>query len=155
MEKGKPKLEYPRLPEFAFIWDERDNKFYVGYRRDFFRQKVVEFVKGITFNSAGMTYTSEEYHSVAYREFVLLVNLDVTGAPTDIYINVEFSDDRATWYKYMNGPFGDLRWEDAAGDKKEAISGPILAPWMRLYLVSSGCTATKTFKMTVKVILNS
>lgn len=155
MRGGKPKLEYLQLPEYAYIWDERDNRFYLGYRRDYNRQKTVEFVKGVTFNADVTTYTSEEYHSVAYREFKLLVNLDVNNTPTDIVINVQFSDDRATWYKYMNGPFGDLRWEDGAGDKKEAISGPILAPWMRLYLVATGTSAANTFKMTVKAILNT
>jgi hypothetical protein len=83
-----------------------------------------------------------------------LVNLDVTGAPTDIVIAVQFSDDRVTWFNYVIGPFGDLRYEDAAGDKKECLDFPILAPFMRLYLVATGSGPGATFLMTCKVVLN-
>jgi len=150
----RPKITPEKLLEYAFIWDEAKNEWVTAYRRDWRRQKTVTFVDEVTFNASVTTYTSDVYEVAPYANFLLLVNLDVTGTPTDIYINVQFSDDGATWYKYMRGPFGDLRWEDTAGDKMECIDGPILAKYMRLYLVASGTAANATFKMTVKAILN-
>jgi len=154
MGKAKPLGEYPKLLEAAQIWDDKENDYLVGYRRDYSRQKTISFVDKVLFNSAGLTYTSPEYEVPAYTKFLLLINLAVTLAPTDIVIQVQFSDDRATWYQYVQGPFGDLRYEDAAGAKKECLDGPICAKYMRLYLVSAGCDAANYFLMTVKAVLN-
>lgn len=154
MGQKRPEIKYETLPEAAYIYDERDQKRVLAYRTDYRRQKTVLFVDEVLFNSANETYTSEPFECAAYRDLLLLINLDVTGAPTDIYIDVQFSDDRANWYKYMRGPFGDLRYEDAAGDKKESLDCPVLAPWMRIYVVSSGCAADATFKLSVKATLN-
>ena len=154
MTQKKPPIEYITLPEFAYIYDESDQKRVVAYRTDYRRQKTVYFVDHINFNTANEVYTSEPFHCAGYRDALLLVNLDVTGAPTDIYIDIQFSDDFAIWYKYMLGPFGDLRWEDAAGDKKESLNFPVLAPYIRLYLVSAGCEQGAEFLMNVKVIFN-
>ena len=55
------------------------------------------------------SYPSASFFGEPYRKFALLLNLDVTLAPTDIVIRVEVSDDNAKWYQYMNGPFGDIR----------------------------------------------
>lgn len=147
-------LPLMRFREAGLIWDDRDLKWKVAYHRAHKRQETIVFVDGVLFNSAAEVYTSSPFECAPFANFLLLVNLDVTSTPTDIYIDVQFSDDKANWYKYMRGPFGDLRWEDSAGDKKESLDGPVLAPWMRLYLVSSGCDADNTFKMTVKSIFN-
>lgn len=154
MGQKRPPFKYETLPEFAYIYDERDQKRVVAYRTDFRRLKTVEFVREVLFDTANETYTSEPFECAGYRDGLLLVDLDVTGTPTDIYIDIQFSDDFATWYKYMLGPFGDLRWEDAAGDKKEALNFPILAPWIRLYLVSAGCEQGATFKMSARIVFN-
>lgn len=153
--RAKPKdLKQCKLVESALIFDESIGEWEVAYRKDFKRQKTHTFVDAVTFDATDETYTSKPFECIAYSTFLLLINLDVTGSPTDIYIDVEFSDDRANWYKYMRGPFGDLRWEDGAGDKKECIDGPVLARYMRLKLTSSGCATGATFLMTVKAILN-
>ena len=112
------------------------------------------FVNAVTFAAADEAYTSPSFKCADYSEFLLLINLDVTGAPTDIYANIEFSDDNSNFFKYMLGPFGDLRYEDTAGDKKECLLIPVLAPYVRVQLVSSGCAGGATFLMTVKGIFN-
>ncbi len=131
------------------LWDERDLKWKLAYEARFRRLETVKFVKDVLFDSAAETYTSNSFECAPYKEFLLFIDLDVTGAPTDIRIWVEFSHDNVNFFKLMDGPFGSLMYEDAAGDKKEAVSGKIIAHWMRIYVVSSGCTSSLTFKLSV------
>ncbi len=131
------------------LWDERDLKWKLAYEARVRRLETVKFVKDVLFDSAAETYTSNSFECAPYKEFLLLIDLDVTGAPTDIRIDVEFSHDNVNFFKLMDGPFGSLMYEDAAGDKKEAVSGKIIAHWMRIYVVSSGCTSSLTFKLSV------
>lgn len=155
MEKVIPSsLSIPHFREYGRIWDDSEQKWKIAYHRAFRRQETVTFIDDVVFNTSGETSTSDPFQCAPYAEFLLLVELDVTGSPTDIYIDVQFSDDKANWYKYMRGPFGDLRWEDSAGDKLECLDGPVLAPWMRLYVVSSGCTSSAYFTMRAKAIFN-
>ena len=154
MGQKRPEVKYETLPEFAYIYDESDQKGVIAYRTDYRRQKTVTFIKKISFDADITTYTSEPFHCAGYRDGLLLINLDVIGAPTDIVFNVEFSDDRSNWYKYMIGPFGDLRYENAAGDKMESVNFPVLAPHMRIKGVATGTGQGAIFLMTVKAILN-
>lgn len=148
-------LQQPRLLDSAFVWDEVLADFVTAYRTDFRRQKTVTPVSAILFNSAALAYTSPVFQVAGYRDLLLLINLDVTLAPTDIRIDLQFSDDQANFHKYMIGPFGDLRYEDSAGDLKESLNAPILAPYMRIYVLSSGCDANNTFLLTLKTILTT
>ena len=131
------------------IWDERELKYKLAFEARFRRLETVEFVKAVLFDSAAETFTSKEFECAPYKEFSLLVDVDVTGVPTDIQIWVEFSHDNVNFFKLMDGPFGSLMYEDTAGDKKECVSGKIIAHWMRIYVVSSGCDAGATFKLSV------
>lgn len=131
------------------LWDERDLKWKLAYEAKFKRLETIQFVKDVLFDSAAEVYTSAVFECAAFKEFMLLIDLDVTLAPTDIQIWVEFSHDNANFFKLMDGPFGSLMYEDAAGDKKECVTGKIIAHWMRIYVVSSGCTSTATFKLSV------
>lgn len=118
-------------------------------------QAIHTLVDAVVFNSTDETYTSASIDVSAYRFFSVLLDLAVADAPTDIVVRVQMSDDDSTWRNFMNGPFGDLRYEDAAGAKNEAIHGPLSAPYMRFYIVSSGCTATKTFTLTAKAVVTT
>lgn len=142
------------LPESAQIWDISTQKFITAYRKDFKRQKTLTLIDAITFNAATTTKTGILFDVAAYASALILIDVDVTGAPTDIIFELEFSVDRVNWYKYMMGPFGDLRYEDAAGDKQECLELVILAPYMRCKTTATGTDATKTFKATVKAIVN-
>lgn len=146
--------DVPMLLEHAIIWDGSDSQWVQAWRRDYKRQKTVLFIDAVIFDNNTATKTSDAFECAPYATFLLLHNLVVASTPTDILIELEFSDDRVNWYKYMAGPFGDLRWEDSAGNKKEAIDGPILAPYVRVKVTATGTTATKTFTSTVKLILS-
>lgn len=135
----------------ARILDGDENEWTAGYLMVYRRLMTVTFLNAIVFNNATTTFTSEKFLSVPYSKFLLLIDLAVANDPTDILIEVELSDDGAKWYKYMSGPFGDLRYEDAAGDKKEAVDGDVRAHQFRIKATATGTDATKTFTLTVKV----
>lgn len=116
-------------------------------------QATQTFVDNITFDDDPTTYTATGVDVSAYRDFLLLIDLAVVDTPTDIVIRVQFSDDNSTYYNYMNGPFGDLRYEDAAGAKLEAIVGKCIAPYMRVYVAATGTGSTHKFVLTVKAVL--
>lgn len=144
----------PALPETAQIWDNSDREFVTAYRKDFRRIKAVELLKGVTFNTVLTHETVKPFEVPAYSDALICVDLDVTGTPTDIVISIYFSHDGADWFKYMAGPFGDLRYEDAAGDKKECLVIPVLAPYIKAGGVSTGTDADNTFKLTLRALLN-
>ena len=131
------------------VWDERDLKWKLAYEARFKRLETVEFVNAVLFDSADEVYTSKEFECAPFKEFLLLIGLNVTAAPTDIRVDVEFSSDGVNWFKLMDGPFGSLLYVTAQGDKKECVSGNIIAHWMRIYVLSSGCDASNTFKLSV------
>ena len=151
--KNQP-VKQAHLPEAAQIFDSSDHEFVTAYRTDFKRVKTVKLLDAITFNASVTTKTGKLFEVIAYRSALILIDLDVTGAPTDIVFEIEFSADRQNWYKYVIGAFGDLRYEDAAGDKTESLNIPILAPYMRCKATATGTDGTKTFLTTVSAILN-
>jgi len=118
------------------------------------KQTTHVFVDNITFDDDPTTYTADGLDVSAYREFLLLLDLAVANTPTDIVIRVQFSDDDLIYYTYMNGPFGDLRYEDGAGAKTEVIHGKCIAPFMRLYIAATGTDATDKFILTAKAVLS-
>jgi len=118
------------------------------------RQTTVTPISAQVFNNVLTTYTSAAFSTGAYRRGLLIISLAVAAAPTDIVINLMFSDDDVTYYKYMLGPFGDLRYEDSAGAKAECLDFPILAPYMKLIATATGTTAVNMFSLTCKVVMN-
>lgn len=116
-------------------------------------QTVQTLVDDITFDDDPTTYTSESVATENYRDLAVLVNLAVVDTPTDIVIRIQESDDDVNFHTIMNGPFGDLRYEDSAGAKKEAIHGKINAPFLRAYVVATGTDGTHKFTLTLKIIL--
>jgi len=139
----------------ARILDHDENEWEAGYLMVYRRLKTVKFVNDIVFNDTITTYTSEKFLSVPYSKFLLIIDLAVSGAPTDILIEVEFSSGSGKWYKYMNGPFGDLRYEDTAGDKNECIDGDLRAHYMRIKVTATGTSAINTFTLSVESELAS
>ena len=116
-------------------------------------QEIHTLVDGIVLDDDPTTYTSDSIATENFRDLSVLVNLAVTLAPTDIVIRIQESDDDVNFHTIMNGPFGDLRYEDSAGAKKEAIHGKVLAPYLRAYVVATGTDATNFFTLTLKAIL--
>ncbi len=135
-------------------WDDKKNKLVPGYEQDCKIFETETFVDGVLFNSTDEAFTSDWFECGAFTNFLLLIKLLVDGTPTDIAIAVEFSSDEAEGYKLMTGPFGDLRYEDGAGDKKECLGDFVRGRFMRIYVLSSGCSAGNTFRLTLKSIFS-
>ncbi len=151
--KNQP-VKQAHLPEAAQIFDSSDHEFVTAYRKDFKRVKTIRLIDAVTFNASVTTKTGILFDVVAYSNALILLDVDVTATPTDIVIEIEFSHDRQNWFKYMFGPFGDLRYEDSAGDKSECLPIPILAPYMRCKATATGTGAVNMFKLSVIAILN-
>lgn len=112
---------------------------------------VVTPVNNQVFDNVQTTYTSAEINSAGYRKFLLRIILGVTLAPTDIKINVQFSQGGATFENYMRGPFGSLMYEDTAGAKSECIEGDIAGDRMKINVIATGTDASNKFTLTCKL----
>jgi hypothetical protein len=146
--------QQPRLPESASVFDTTQQEFEVAYRKDFKRTRQVILINNITFDNVTTSFTGVAFEVPAYAIALICINLGVTLVPTDIVFNLEFSCDKIVWFKYMRGPFGDLRYEDAAGAKTECLDIPILAKYMRCRAVATGTSAVNMFTATVTAVLN-
>ncbi len=120
---------------------------------DLTKQENVKPVDGEVFNNVQTSYTSAKIDTAGYRKFLLRNILTVAGAPTNIKINVQFSQGGGSYENYMRGPFGSLMYEDTAGAKAECIEGECLGAKMKINVVATGTDAAKTFTLTCKVIL--
>ena len=149
-----PPIKQARLPESAQVWDSSDHQFVEAFRKDFKRIKTIKLIDAVTFNAVTTSKTGNLFEVPAYANALICVDVDVTGAPTDVLIDIQFSFDRIKWFKFMLGAFGDLRYEDGAGDLKECLPIQILAPYMRGYAIATGTDASKTFKVSLYAILN-
>jgi len=151
--------DFGRTPSFASSTEDKQDDVITALAAlhediaSLLAQTTHTFVDAITFDDDPTTYTADGLDVSAYREFLLILDLAVVNAPTDIVIRVEFSDDDSTYYRYINEPFGDLRFEDTAGAKKEALRGKCVAPFMRVYVAAAGTDGTDKFILTVKAVL--
>jgi len=117
------------------------------------RKKTITLIDAQVFDDVTTTKTSTSIDISAYRWFELLIDLAVTGTPTDLLIEAEVSDDDTTFYKHMRGPFGDLRYEDTAGDLREAIGDVCPSNYLRVKATATGTTALNKFTLTVKIAI--
>jgi len=120
---------------------------------DLTKQKNVKPVDAQVFNNIQATYTSAVIDTSGYRKFLLRNILAVSGSPTDIKINVQFSQGGGTYENYTRGPFGSLMYEDSAGSKSECIEGECLGAKMKINVVATGVDEWHMFLLTCKVIL--
>lgn len=154
MQAKPADLKQARLPESAQIFDESDGEWVLAFRKDFKRQKTITLIDNITFDASTTSKNGNLFEVRPYSMALILVDLAVTDTPTDIVISLEFSHDRISWFKYMIDAWGDLRYEDAAGDKKESLDIPILAPYMRAKAVATGTDGTHKFTLNLTAVLN-
>ncbi|MEK7180669.1 MAG: hypothetical protein AAB706_04285 [Patescibacteria group bacterium] len=145
------KILVTELPDSGRVLDQDVNEWVSGWQNFFRIQKTVIFIDAQTFAASTSYDKLERFQCGKYRFFDLIVDVDVTGTPTLLTVNLEFSDDGITWYKLMNGPFGDLSFGNAAGDLKECIQGKINSPYCRITATVSGTDASNTFKLTAKM----
>lgn len=145
----------PEILDTGRVLDQDSNTWISGFQ-NFYKTQVTEtFINNLVFDDSLTSKLSEKFLCAAFRKFTLLIDLAVTLTPTDILIEIFVSDDGSNFYKLMNGPFGDIRYEDSAGDKMEAIQGEINAPYMKVKATATGTDATNKFTLTAKVSFTS
>lgn len=145
----------PEILDTGRVLDQDSNTWISGFQ-NFYKIQVSEtFINNITFDDSTSSKLSNRFLTAAFRKFTLLLNLTVTLAPTDILIEIFVSDDGSTFYKLMDGVFSDLRYEDSAGNKMEAIQGEINAPYMKIKATATGTDATNKFTLSAKATFSS
>lgn len=110
-------------------------------------------VNGELFTDAAATFTSAVIPTDGINKMLLMLDCDVTGTVTSLDIYVQFAQTNlaAEFHTYESGPYGSLRVATASTDF--CIKGEILADYMRINVVSAGCSATAFYSLTVDVIL--
>ncbi len=94
---------------------------------------------------------SEVLDAGNYRKFTLFLNIDSTGAPTTIQIEVQFRDpNRNSWHTYKQGLFASLFYEDTdvANVIYECFTGDLPSEYMRLFATVAGGAAGAYFDVT-------
>jgi len=134
----------------AMINDIGENLWTEGYLMVYRRLKTIAFVEAEMFNDLQSSYIAKKFYCAPYSKFSLLIDLIVTGTPTDILIEVELSDGGAIFRKYMTGSFGDLRYVAASGTVHECIDGECRGHYFRIKATATGVTGADTFQLTVK-----
>ena len=137
------------IQESGMVWDDRDQRYKPAYETALRRLETVRFVEERRFDSADEEHTSDKFECAAFRDFLLYMDIDVTGTPTNITISVEFSPEGDRWFTLTDGPFGSLIYVSAQGDKKECIHEKTFAHWMRVKVVSAGCDVNNTFLVSI------
>ncbi len=118
------------------------------------KQKVITFFNARAFTATAKV-NSRVYYCEPYNKMLVLIHMpDTTGTPTDILLDLEWSDDKVTWYKFMVNYWGDLRWEDTGAPYNESVEVDVLAPYVRFSATSAGASAQAYFTLTVKGIFN-
>ncbi len=112
------------------------------------------FINAVTFNNIVTTYTSAAFDAAIYYYGLLEIALTVANVPTDILLELEFSDDGVTWYKYMRDAWGDFRYEDTACPNNECFDFPVRAKYVRLKATATGTDAVNTFTLTAKGVFS-
>jgi len=161
-EPEKPLIkDRDRLPKQGFlrdsvqIYDERYLDWDVAWEQRFKRHKLFQFFNALPLITTN-AYYSKSFYCAPYKEALIEIYIPNTvSTPTDILISAEFSDDGATWYKYMVDYWGDLRWEDVGAPYSECVKLPILAPYIRFKAISQGATTQAYFTLTLKAIFNN
>ena len=139
----------------ADVLDQAISEWGRGWETRYRRVKTIRLFDVSEFNASVTSITSKSFFCEPYKKFSLLLDLAITGTPTDILIEVKFSDDNAKFYKLMNGPFGDLRYEDSAGNLLEEIQGECRASYGHVKATATGTSGANKFTLNAKMVFNS
>lgn len=113
---------------------------------------VTTAIDNVTFDDDPTTQTSSDIDTSTYDYGFLEIDVAVTDTPTDALIEVFTGDAATPTRKIMDGPLGDLRYEDSAGTKNECIKVPYLGDFTAIKVTCTGTDATHKFTITVKFV---
>jgi hypothetical protein len=104
------------------------------------------------FDNTQTTYTSADIDSSGYDYAYLEIDIGVTNTPTNVVIEVLTGMSASPTHKIMDGPLGDLRYEDSAGTKAETIKVPYCGDYTRIKVTATGTDATDKFTVSVRFV---
>ena len=156
MARRPDKIDDPlKSYDSIHIWSDMINEWVVAFERRFQYLQPVKLLDAHVFNATDEAKNSDIIDVRPYARGLLMLNIDFTGTADsiDIVFRLQFSHNQVDWHTYMIGPWGDLRYIDA--DKKECLDFPIIAHYMRLRAVSSGCSSSNYLTVTAKAVLQN
>jgi hypothetical protein len=137
------------IVDAALIWDRFESQYETAWQRMFRRMRTIRHVDSVTFNNATTSYTSDAFYCAPYEKMAIFIDLAVSGTPTRVQIQIQFSHDGATWFDYIRGPFQALYYEDSAGDQKDCIDADVQGEYVRFVITATGTDASNTFTLTL------
>lgn len=111
----------------------------------------VTAINAIVLDDNPTTYTSAAIDMAGYDYAMLFLDIAVANDPTDVLIEVLTSCDDSTYYTIMDGPLGDLRYDDTCCPRAESIKIPYACKYLKIKATATGTTADHTFTVTAKV----
>lgn len=111
----------------------------------------VTAIDAIVLDDNPTAYTSAAISMATFDYAMLFLDIAVAGAPTDVLIEVLTSCDDSTYYTIMDGPLGDLRYDDTCCPRAESIKIPYACAFIKVKATATGTDAQKTFTVTAKV----
>ena len=130
-------------------------------------EKPVEIVEGLVrsedqlrlfkdtvVESTTDTYESESVNAGPYREFLLHLDIDSTGSPTTLRVEVQFASQvTGKWHTLKQGLFAALFWEDTdvASGVYECFRGQCAGRQLRVKLTGVGVSSSAYFTVSASV----
>lgn len=115
----------------------------------------ITLIDNITLDDAPTEYESACTDISTYDYGMLFIDIAVgAGVPTDCLFEVWTGCTAgACDYKIMDGPLGDLRYDDTCCPKHEGIAIPYFCDFLKVKIIGTGTAAGATFVVTAKVCL--
>lgn len=110
-------------------------------------------IDAIVLDDDPTAYTSAAIDTTSYDYGMLFLDIAVTLVPTDVLIEVLTSCDDSAYFTIMDGPLGDLRYDDTACPRTEAIAIPYFCKYIKIRATGTGTGAANKFTVTAKVCL--
>jgi len=103
----------------------------------------------------GAVHTSAAVELTGFSAVGLELNIAVTLTPTDLTMELQFSDNTTDWYPLATTPWSNMVWEDGGAPYMESHTIPLVARYVRLSAVGTGCDANNYFTITAKLTLRT
>ena len=118
-------------------------------------RECMTLIDNITLDDDPTFYNSACVDVSDYAYGMLMIDLAVgAGAPTDCLFEVWTGCATGECdYKIMDGPLGDLRYDDTVCPITESIAIPYFCDWLQVRAIGTGTAAGATFVITANVCL--
>lgn len=113
-------------------------------------------INAVTLDDDPTSYTSAGIEVKGDRFFSLAYDIDSTGSPTSVQLQIQLSFDDSTWYDLVDAPFGTLIFDDTqtASGLNEVLNGELGSfNYVRIVATGTGTDASNYFDVTATLSL--